>query len=168
MEYQLSVAKSVNTVKPLLQEHQESILASDLVMTMKKRGRVDSPALGYWTISNQDTTVHYFASTITTMLRSQQKTHTVLTLVLFRLLLRTIGSLKHDVVLTHTPNIEYVMKAESIKGRVDTLIISHNLRQMSRHKRMLKRRGRVDSLITSNTLEPIYLHTTTPYCLQCF
>jgi hypothetical protein len=168
MEYQLSVAKSVNTIKPHFQGHQESNSASDLVMTVKKRGRVDSPALGYWTISNQNTTIRYHASTITTMSRSQKMTQTVLTLVVLRLLLCTIGSLKHDVVLTHTPNIEYVMKAESIKSRVDTLIISHNLRQISRHKRILKRRGRVDSLITSNMLESIYLHTTTPYCLQCF
>jgi N-methylhydantoinase B/oxoprolinase/acetone carboxylase alpha subunit len=78
MEYQLSVAKSVNTVKPLFQGHQESTLSSDLVVTMKKRGRVDSQGPGYWTISNQNTTVHYFASTITTMLRSQQKdTHSI-------------------------------------------------------------------------------------------
>ena len=102
------------------------------------------------------------------MFRLKTKIQTVLTLVVVRFLLYSIRSLKHDVVSTHTPNIEYVMKAESIKGRVDTLITSHTLHQMGRHKRMLKRRGRVDSLITSNTLESIYLHTTTPYCLQCF
>ena len=99
-------------------------------MTVKKRGRDDSLTLRYWTISNQNTTVHYFASTITTMLRSQKMTQIVLTLAVSRLLLCAIGSLKHDVVLTHTPNIEYVMKAESIKDRVDTLIISHNLHQI--------------------------------------
>ena len=57
MEYQLSVAKSVNTIKPHFQGHQESNLASDLVMTVKKRGRVDSLcSCHYATLSQMSTT----------------------------------------------------------------------------------------------------------------